>query len=205
MNAEQFETMLKSVKDMSEEQRDELVATLKHHGMIPNKLHAEKVDDVMDQMRAHHVVIHNYWTKTDIEKIAGRAIDDESFQEFRAEMNYGCYSSDLCDKVQEVERELNICINDFFELGHAEDDEWFNKVYERDELVETEETTCTTSSNYYYFKRALSFAPDYITLPEGVQWVEEVCDDIIMGICSKYLGAIELQELGRKLEEQIVK
>ena len=57
MNVEQFETMLKSMKEMSEEQLNDLMATLQQHVLIPN-----------------------HWTKTCIEEIAGKSIDEDPFK-----------------------------------------------------------------------------------------------------------------------------
>ena len=100
MNAEQFENLLKSVKDMNEEQHNELVHALKQHVIIPN-----------------------HWTKMHIEKIAKKSIDEESFEEFCGMVNYGMEDDEF-----DVHTDLNDSINTFFELGH--DDKWIDERHE---------------------------------------------------------------------------
>ena len=109
MNAEQFENLLKSVKDMNEEQHNELVHALKQHVIIPN-----------------------HWTKMHIEKIAKKSIDEESFEEFCGMVNYG-----HDDDEYNVHLDLNDSINTYFKLGH--DFEWCNKRHDVDEESESED------------------------------------------------------------------
>jgi len=161
----------------------------------------EQIAILMDRMRMHHVIIPKYWTKEDVEKIAGKKIDRDDFADFRADLNYG----DFVDEVQGVEAALNKWLNQRFDLGHDEDDEWYITVYDRDEYVETDEDEMETHT--YSFKTitcALSFVPDHIELPSGVRWMEMMCEDTIPGIYSKCLGKEELEAIGSKLEEEIV-
>jgi len=161
-----------------------LMSSLKH-------MNDEQIGILMERMRESHVIIPKYWSKEDIEKIAGKKIDRDDFSDFRADLNYG----DFEDEVQGVEVELNKWVNQRFDLGHGENDKWFNKVYNRDE-----EPLCT-----YKFTCALSFVPDHIELPSGVRWMEMIPsdDDTIPGICSKCLGEEELAAIGSKLEDGI--